>query len=503
MRSGPPSDHPRSGQESARPGSLLPVRPHPDRLLGIDAAILRIARELYESVAAAPIISPHGHVSAELLADNRRFPDPATLLITPDHYVTRLLHSAGVPLERLGVEAAGAETPLTGAAAPREIWRTFCEHWYRFAGTPVRYWFEDTLARVFEVDVTPSAESADELFDALSGRLAEPSFRPRELLSCFSVELLATTDDPTDTLEHHRRLAELSDWPTRVVPTLRADAYMTPGTAGWQARLERLAETAGVDCGSYLGLLEAIRRRRECFRALGATATDCGVADAWAVPLSDERAQALHERGLDGSITAEEALAYRRNMLFQFGLMAADDGLVMQLHAGVLRNHHAPTFARFGPDTGHDIPAPTYFAEPLRELLNRVGTSENFRLVLFTVDETAFSRELAPLAGFYPSVYVGAPWWFLDAPAAVRRFRAAVTETAGFHKTSGFIDDTRALCSIPSRHDMSRRLDASYLAELVVGHQLSEQEAHTIARALVDEIPRNAFRLDRNRERLD
>ena len=159
------------------------------------------------------------------------------------------------------------------------------------------------------------------------------------------------------------------------------------------------------------------------------------------------------------------------------------------------RNHHAESFRRFGPDTGHDIPAVTGFAEPLRELLNAVGTSPDFRIVLFTVDETAFSREIAPLAGFYPSVFIGAPWWFLDAPAAVRRFRGAVTETAGFYKTSGFIDDTRALCSIPTRHDMSRRLDARYLAELVLDHQLAEGEAQAIARALVDEIPRNAFRL--------
>ncbi len=463
------------------------MRPHPDRLLGIDASVRALARELYEGVAGAPIISPHGHVSPELLATNAQFADPAALFVTPDHYVTRLLHSTGVPLEALGVGA--------GDRSPRAIWRTLCENWHLFAGTPVRYWFEDSLARVFELELTPSATTADEIYDHLAARLQQPEYRPRELLARFGLELLATTDDPADSLEHHDALAAMPHFPVRVTPTFRADAYMSPVLPGWRQRLQKLASVSHIDCFSYRGLLEALRSRREYFKQHGATATDAGVDDAWALPLSDATAEAIHRRGLDGEVSVEEAIAYRRNLLFQFGLMSAEDGLVMQLHPGVARNHHAASFARFGPDTGHDIPASTAFAEPLRELLNAVGTSPGFRMVLFTVDETAFSREIAPLAGFYPSVYIGAPWWFLDAPAAVRRFRAAVTETAGFYKTSGFVDDTRALCSIPTRHDMSRRLDASYLAELVVNRQLGEDEAHTIARALVDQIPRAAFRL--------
>jgi glucuronate isomerase len=270
---------------------------------------------------------------------------------------------------------------------------------------------------------------------------------------------------------------------------------MAPDTPMWRERLNALATASGQDCATYQGLLRAIRDRRRVFADHGATATDCGVADAWATRLSEQQAQALHREGLEGTITAEGARAYRRNMLFQFARMAAEDGLVMQLHPGVIRNHHASTFGRFGPDTGHDIPAFTSHGEPLRELLNDVGTNSRFQIVLFTVDETAFSRDIAPLAGFYPSVYAGAPWWFLDAPAGIGRYRAAVTETAGFYKTSGFIDDTRALCSIPARHDMSRRLDAAYLASLVVDHQLAENEAHAVAMALVSDIPRAAFRL--------
>lgn len=461
--------------------------PHPDRLLGSDRALRATARRLYEPLAAAPIISPHGHVSASLLASDRPYSDPAELFITADHYVTRLLHASGVPLDQLGL--GSSTTP------PREVWRTLCDHWPRFAGTPVKYWLEDSLARIFGIEAVPGPGTADQIYDALSERLAWPEYRPRALLESFGVEVLATTDDPADTLEHHRLLAAEPDLRTRVIPTLRADAYMTPDAPGWRASLNALAATSGQDCDSFDGLLEAIRLRRQAFAEHGATATDCGVEDAWATPLSDTRARALHRQALRGEISPADARAYRRNVLYRFGLMAAEDGLVMQLHAGVIRNHHRATFERFGPDTGHDLPVLTAYSEPLRELLNVVGTSRSFRIVLFTVDETAFSRDIAPLAGFYPSVYAGAPWWFLDAPAAVARYRAAVTETAGFFKTSGFVDDTRALCSIPSRHDMSRRLDAAYLASLVHNHQLTEPDAAAVARALVDEVPRSAFRL--------
>ena len=175
--------------------------------------------------------------------------------------------------------------------------------------------------------------------------------------------------------------------------------------------------------------------------------------------------------------------------------MSSEDGLVMQLHPGVLRGHHRPTLERFGPDTGHDLPLLTSYTEPLRELLGDFGTNETFRMVLFTVDETSFTREIAPLAGFYPSVFAGAPWWFLDSPDGIRRFREGVTDSAGFSKTSGFIDDTRAYLSIPARHDVSRRMDAGWLATLVVTGRLGEEEAHTIAHELVDAIPRSVFRL--------
>jgi glucuronate isomerase len=185
----------------------------------------------------------------------------------------------------------------------------------------------------------------------------------------------------------------------------------------------------------------------------------------------------------------------RRHLLLEMARMSCDDGLVMTLHPGVRRGHHGPTTAAFGPDTGNDIPIRAEFTDALRPLLERYGTHPGFHLVVFTVDETVFSRELAPLAGFYPTLYVGVPWWFLDAPEAIRRFRAAVTETAGFSRTSGFVDDTRAFCSIPARHDMSRRIDAGWLSQLVAEHRLDEDEAADTALDLVSGRPREVFKL--------
>jgi glucuronate isomerase len=463
------------------------LSPHPDRLLPADPATREVARRLYAEVAGAPIISPHGHVDARVLLDDERFPDPARLFITPDHYVTRLLHAHGVPLDRLGVGNPDADG--------RGIWRELCRHWHVFLGTPVRFWFESELAEVFGLTEQPSAESAERLYDELEARLAEPAFRPRALFERFRIEVLATTDDPADDLAAHLALREDASFTGRVVPTFRADRYLTPGTPGWVPALGALAEASGIDTGTYAGLLDALRSRRAFFKAAGATATDTGVQGADATPLESAEAERIHARGLAGLASAAEASVYRANLLYRFAEMSVDDGLVMQLHAGVHRNTHRPTFDRFGPDTGHDLPAVGGYTLPLAPLLRDFGTAPGFHLVLFTVDETLFSREIAPLAGFYPSVFAGAPWWFLDSPAAIGRYRAAVTDSAGFAKTSGFIDDTRAFCSIPARHDMSRRTDAAFLANLVVTHQLDEDDAIGVARRLVDEQPRSVFKL--------
>ena len=463
---------------------------HPDRLLPADPAMRGVARGLYQAVRDLPIISPHGHVPAQWLADDVPFGDPTSLLITPDHYVTRLLHARGVPLTELGVGSSDL-TP----EEQRNAFRLLCRHWDVYRGTPVKVWFEAELVEVFGIDVVPSAETADEIYDTIAEQLATPAFRPRALYERFGIELLATTDDPCDDLRHHQKLAADPTWSGRVAPGFRPDKYLEPARPGWTALMDTLATVSGVDTGSYAGWVAAMENRRAYFKANGATSTDHSHADAQVAPLERGVAESLYAGARAGTITPEEGDALRRDLMFQMARMAADDGLVMTMHPAVRRNHHTATFEGLGPDVGADIPTTVEFTRALQPVLDAFGTHPGFQLVLFTIDETVFSRELAPLAGFYPSVYVGAPWWFIDAPDAIARFRSAVTETAGFSRTSGFIDDTRAFLSIPARHDMSRRVDAGFLARLVAEHRLTMDEALSTAVDLVVTNPRKAFRL--------
>jgi len=470
--------------------AAAPLTLHPDRLLPPDPGVREIARRLYTQVRDLPIVSPHGHVDPRLLVDDEPFPDPAALLVTPDHYVTRLLHAAGVPLAELGVGRGRLPEPESRAA-----WRRLCEHWDVFRGTPSRFWLEAELADIFGVTVRPSAATADAVYDQVAARLAEDGFRPRALFDRFGIEVLATTDDPCDDLAAHAALAADPTFRGRVLPTFRPDRYLEAADPDWPSAVARLGEVAGTDTGSYRGWVTAMEQRRAVFAAAGGTSADHSHADVGTEPLDPADAERVYRRAVAGTATGEECTALRRHMLLEMARMSCEDGLVMTLHPGVRRNHHRPTLQASGPDTGHDIPLRGDFTDPLRPLLERFGTDPRLHLVLFTLDETVFSRELAPLAGFYPSVYVGAPWWFLDAPEAVRRFRGAVTETAGFSRTSGFIDDTRAFCSIPARHDMSRRLDAGYLAGLVAEHRLDEDEAVETIVDLVAVRPREVFKL--------
>jgi glucuronate isomerase len=467
-----------------------PLVLHPDRLLPSDPGLRSIGRRLYEAVRDLPILSPHGHVDARLLADDVPFRDPASLFVTPDHYVTRLLHAGGIDLRRLGV--GGGEL---SDQESRRVWRLLCTSWDLFRGTPSRYWLESALAEVFDVPVRPSEQTADVIYDLVAERLAKDSYRPRALFERFGIEVLATTDDPCDDLAAHAALAADDAFGGRVLPTFRPDRYLEAAAPGWAGAVARLGSVSGVDTGSYAGWVAAMESRREHFRAHGAVSADHSHEDVGTEPLAADEAERIYRAALDGAVGPADAVALRRHMLLEMARMSCDDGLVMTLHPGVRRNHHRPTSDALGPDTGHDIPLRGDFTDPLRPLLERFGTHPNLHLVLFTLDESVFSRELAPLAGFYPSVFVGAPWWFLDAPEAVRRFRSAVTETAGFSRTSGFIDDTRAFCSIPARHDMSRRLDAGYLARLVAEHQLDEDEARDTIVDLVVGRPREVFKL--------
>jgi len=459
----------------------------PDRLLPLDEQTRAIARDLYAAVETMPIISPHGHVNPTLLTENIPFTDPAALFITDDHYVTRLLHAAGNPLAELGVGGAAAD--------PRTVWRRFCEHWHVFAGTASGAWLRHELIELFGIGVEPSASTADRIFDTIEGRLTSPEMLPRELFERFRIEVLATTDDPLDDLTHHDALAQDTCFSGRVLPTFRPDAYIDPRVAGFHENVQRLAEHFDAPLDDYHRYLSGLASRREYFISRGAISADHGVLEPFATELDDDAAAALYSQAVRGALAPQEARLFAGHMLFQMAKMSVRDGLVMTVHPGVSRNHHAPTFRAHGPDTGHDIPVRTEFTNNLRELLGAFGTAPGFHLVLFAVDETTFSREIAPLAGFYPSVFIGAPWWFLDAPDAIRRFRSATTETAGFYRGAGFIDDTRAFLSIPARHDTARRLDAGFLAQYVREGRLGAVEAERIAVDLVDSIPRKAFKL--------
>ena len=468
--------------------SILQLDPH--RALPFPAEQRSIAREIYGATKDLPLICMHGHVEPEVFADDIPFADPAQLLIVPDHYVFRMLASQGIEPARLGVPRLDGGPVETDS---RTIWRTFCENWKLFRGTPSRLWLEHELVEVFGVDLVPSAETADAIYDQIAGCVADAGFRPRALLDRFNIEVISTTDAATSDLQHHAKLAA-DGLGERVFPTFRPDAVAYLDRPTWRADIAELAKISGVDTTTYDGFLGALRARRAAFVEAGARATDHGHLLADTTPMEADTAGKLYSRVLDGAEASQADVdAFAANMLYQMAEMSCDDGLVMQIHPGVLRDHNSAIATTYGSDKGYDIPIQTEFTRALRPMLDRFGTDPRFRVILFTVDETSFSRELAPIAGTYPSVRLGAPWWFLDSPEGMRRFREFAVETAGFYNTSGFVDDTRAYASIPARHDLSRRVDAGYLARLVVEHRLSADEAVETAIDLAYNLPKESY----------
>jgi glucuronate isomerase len=469
-----------------------------DPIFADDARQAYVARELYAAVRDLPLISPHGHVDPRLLADDEPFGDPARLLVVPDHYVTRMLLSQGIPPARLGVPRRDGEPVETDG---RQIWRLLAANWHLFRGTPSRLWMEQTFQTVFGISTPLRKETADEIYDAIAARLAEPAFRPRALFERFGIEVLATTESPTDDLAQHAKLAA-DGWGGpggRVITTFRPDDVVDLDRPDWASSVARMGALADIDVRTFPEYLEALRERREAFIAAGATSSDHGHPTARTENLDKADAARLFEKGLRGEVTAAEAEVFRGHMLFEFAGMSIEDGLVMQLHPGAVRDHNRVLFAGHGKDVGGDIPQATDYVHALRPLLEAYGMNPHLRLVLYTLDEGAFSRELAPLAGGYPAVFLGAPWWFLDTPDAMRRFREAVTDAAGFYNTAGFVDDTRAFCSIPVRHDIARRTDAAYLAKLVTQNRLPLDEAAETMADLAYHLPRRIFRLDGDR----
>ena len=461
-----------------------------DRALPFPTEQRSVAREIYGETKDLPLICMHGHVEPEVFADDIPFADPAQLLIVPDHYVFRMLASQGIEPARLGVPRLDGGPVETDS---RKIWRTFCENWKLFRGTPSRFWLEHELVEVFGVDLVPSGETADAIYDQIAACVADAGFRPRALLDRFNIEVISTTDAATSDLQHHAKVAA-DGLGERVFPTFRPDAVAYLDRPTWRADIAELAKISGVDTTTYDGFLGALRSRRAAFVEAGARATDHGHLLADTTPMEADTAGKLYSRVLDGAEASQADVdAFAANMLYQMAEMSCEDGLVMQIHPGVLRDHNSTIFTTYGSDKGYDIPIQTEFTRALRPMLDRFGTDPRFRVILFTVDETSFSRELAPIAGTYPSVRLGAPWWFLDSPEGMRRFREFAVETAGFYNTSGFVDDTRAYASIPARHDLSRRVDAGYLARLVVEHRLSADEAVETAIDLAYNLPKESY----------
>jgi len=466
---------------------------HEDRYFDPDSTIRKNAREIYDETRALPIVSPHGHVDAKPLASNEEFPDPASLIVTPDHYILRLLYSRGVSLESLGVAPTDGGSPRA-ETDPRKIWQTFADHWHLFRATPTRAWIEYELRDVFGMKCQLGSESAAKVYDAISERLKSAEFRPRALLKRFNIEVLATTDAPSDSLEHHHTLRK-AKLGTRVIPTFRPDALFKIGSPHWAMEIDRLGKVVDKPIRNYGDLLGALVQRRADFKAAGATATDHGVLSPHTEKLDAAEAGRLFTRATVGGATEEDQSRFEAHLLMEMAARSVEDGLVMQLHAGALRNHNEFVYRRFGADRGGDIPVAVEFTRNLRALLNAYGNDSRFRLIVFTLDESAYSRELAPLAGHYPAMLLGAPWWFHDSIEGMMRFRRATTETAGIENTAGFTDDTRAFCSIPARHDLARRVDANYLGGLVARHVIDMSDAREMARLLAYDLAKRAYRL--------
>ena len=464
---------------------------HPDRLFPADNDTRVVTRQLYNEVKDLPIISPHGHTDPAWFANNQPFDDPASLFITPDHYVFRMLYSQGIPLSDLGITTRDDQAV---SVTPEAVWQRFASNYHLFRGTPSRLWLDHVFSEVFGLEESLSETTSEKYYAAISDALTKPEFRPRALFERFNIEVLATTESPLDSLSHHAAIQE-SGWSGRVITTYRPDPVLDPEFEGFSENLNRLGELTRIDVSSFSGYLDALRDRRAFFRAHGATATDHGHPTPATADLNPQACEALYQRVRSADVTAEEAERFRAQMLTEMAKMSLDDGMVMQIHPGSYRNHNRHLFSNFGRDMGADIPMQTGYVENLKPLLDKFGNESALTIILFTLDETAYSRELAPLAGHYPALKLGPSWWFHDSPEGMRRFRQQVTETAGFYNTAGFNDDTRAFLSIPARHDLARRIDCGHLAKLVAEYQIQEDEAHELAHALAYSLAKDAYRL--------
>lgn len=463
-----------------------------DRYFSSDPARKRIAIELYQSAKGLPLVCPHGHVDPRLFADpDYTFGTPVDLLIIPDHYIFRMLYSQGVRLEALGIPRKDGEPVETDH---RKIWQIVCDHWYLFRGTPTGMWLRDELRDVFGITQKIDSAAAQTLYDEIAAKLATPEFRPRAMFERFNIEVLTTTDAATDTLTHHQAIRD-SGWSGRVIPAFRPDGVVNLDTDGWAKNIETLSIVSGVDITSYARFIEALERQRAFFKSMGATATDHAALTAYTEVLTEAQADAIFQRALRGEPREDDAQRFTGHMLTEMARMSSEDGLVMQLHIGSLRNHNPAIFSAFGRDMGADIPVTAEFTHNLKPLLDIYGARRGLSIILFTLDETTYSRELAPLAGHYPALKLGPPWWFFDSWNGMQRYFDAVVETAGLYNTAGFNDDTRAYPSIPTRHDLWRRASADWLAGLTARGVVDEEDAAEMMRDMAYGLAKKAYKL--------
>lgn len=461
------------------------------RFFDPDEVVRKTAYELYKKVKDLPIISPHGHVEAKLLADNEPFPDPTELIIIPDHYIYRMLYSQGIPLESLGVPT------VDGSAVEkdhRKIWQIFGDNFHLFAGTPTGVWLMHELVEVFGIESKLNSKNALSIYDKMVKKLKTKEFLPRTLFEKFNIEVLTTTNTPSDPLTYHAKLKE-SGWKKRVIPCFRPDAAVNITSKKWKDEIDAIAKVSGIEIHDYKSYIKALESRREYFKKFGAVSTDQGVESPYAHRLSEIEADTIFQRALKGESTEKDAAAFTANMLMEMARMSVEDGLVMQIHAGALRNHNKKVFDKFGLDKGGDIPIRSEYTINMQEFLNEFGNDRNFTVVLFTLDETVYSRELAPIAGHYPAVKVGASWWFHDSIQGMTRYRQNITETAGIYNTVGFTDDTRAFLSIPARHDLARRMDSNFLAGMVARKIIDMEDARSMSRAMAYDLAKKTYKL--------
>ncbi|MFH1197268.1 MAG: glucuronate isomerase [bacterium] len=464
---------------------------HEDRFFDPDPSIRNIARDIYLSIRDLPIISPHGHVDPNIFAENKPLPHPTQLFLIPDHYLFRMLYSQGISLESLGIPTVDG-TPIETDA--RKIWQKFGENYYLFNGTPSGVWLDYEFNVVFGIKEKLNGNNALKIYDELNEKTNSPEFLPRVLFEKFKIEVLATTDAATDSLSPHKKIRE-SGMKGKVIPSFRPDSVTELLANNWHSNIKALGELTGEEITSYKKFISALENRRKYFLENGATATDHGIYSPHTHELSEKEADVIFQKALKGIATADDAALFTANILMEMARMSIEDGLIMMIHPGAYRNHNKVIFERFGPDKGADIPAQTEYTNNLKELLNKYGNNSKLTVIVFTLDETSYSRELAPLAGHYPAMKLGPAWWFHDSIEGMVRYRSMVTETAGFYNTVGFIDDTRAFISIPARHDLARRVDSNFLAELVARHIISLEEAHSIAQDLAYNLSKKTYKL--------